>query len=66
VARKRPAASDVVPPDLTLLDGGALFDGGLPRLTRAEAYALRRSAPLTTQQLRKHLRGVPDPPLRGV
>jgi hypothetical protein len=50
---------------LILLDGG-LPRGAIPPLTRAEAQALRRSAPLTTQQLRTHLTGVPDPPLHSV
>jgi hypothetical protein len=65
VARKRPAASDVDPPVLILLDGGRPA-AMLPALTRAEAQALKRSAPLTHQQLRKHLKGVPDPRLREV
>jgi hypothetical protein len=63
VARKRPTASDVVQPELICLDGG-LPRGTVPPLTRAEAEALRRSAPLTHQQLRKHLRGIPKPTLR--
>jgi hypothetical protein len=65
VARKRPTASDVAPPDLICLDGGQP-SGSTPALTRAETEALRRSAPLTHQQLRRHLKGVPEPPLRGV
>jgi hypothetical protein len=39
--------------------------GAAPALTRAEAEALRRSAPLTHLQLKAHLKGVPDPPPRG-
>jgi hypothetical protein len=65
VARKRPIASDVVPPVLVCLDGG-MAASEFPRLTRAQAQALRRSAPLTHLQLSTHLKGVPDPPLRGV
>jgi hypothetical protein len=65
VARKRPIASDVVPPRLILLDGGRPASAH-PALTRVEADALRRSAPLTHIQLKAHLKGVPDPPLRGV
>jgi hypothetical protein len=48
------------------LDGGRLTGGTVPLLTRAEAEALRRSAPLTHQQLRKHLQGIPEPKLRGL
>ncbi len=66
MARKRPADSNVAPPELICLDGGRLTGGTVPLLTRAEAEALRRSAPLTHQQLRKHLKGVPAPNLRGV
>jgi hypothetical protein len=51
---------------LTCLDGGRLTGGTVPLLTRAEAEALRRSAPLTHQQLRKHLTAIPAPNLRGV
>jgi hypothetical protein len=65
VARKRPAASDVVPPDLTCLDGG-MSDSAIPLLSRAEARALRRSAPLTHAQLKQVLKGVARPPLREV
>ncbi len=65
MARKRPTASNVVPPELICLEGG-LPRGALPSLTRAEAEALRRSAPITHEQLRKHLHGVPSPPLREV
>jgi hypothetical protein len=36
-----------------------------PLLTRAEAHALRRSAPLTHSQLWEHLHGAPEPPLRS-
>lgn len=66
MARKRPAASDVAAPDLICLDGGGLSAGEAPRLTRTEADALRRSAPLTHQKLRQHLKGVPEPRLRSV
>ena len=66
MARKRPNAPDVVAPQLTCLDGGLSPRGAVPALTRAEAEALRRSAPLTHAQLRKHLMGVPEPPLREV
>jgi hypothetical protein len=50
---------------LTCLDGGrSTLDG--PQLTRAEAHALRRSAPLTHAQLWHHLQGLPPkPPLRS-
>jgi hypothetical protein len=66
VARKRPTASDVPPPTLVCLDGGVV-DPASPQLTRAEAHALRRSAPLTHHQLGAHLRGVGElPPLRSV
>jgi hypothetical protein len=66
VARKRPNASDVVPPELICLDGGLSPRGAVPALTRAEADALRRSAPLTHQQLRNHLKGVPIGKLREI
>jgi hypothetical protein len=66
VARKRPTASDVVSPDLICLNGGLSARGAVPALTRAESEALRRSAPLTHAQLRQHLMGVPEPPLREV
>lgn len=57
MARKRPRASEVKLPSLTCLDGGRPdADGQL--LTRAEAHALRRSAPLTHAQLHGHLKGV--------
>ena len=65
VARKRPTASDVTLPALICLDGGRP-PSAIPALTRAEAQALKRSAPLTHQQLRKHLQGIPQPPIRGV
>jgi hypothetical protein len=45
---------------------GGLPRGVVPALTRAEADALRRSAPLTHQQLRRHLKGIPEPRLREV
>jgi hypothetical protein len=61
----RPTASDVAAPQLVLLDGGRPASAH-PMLTRAEADALRRSAPRTHQQLRNHLKSVPDPRLRGV
>ena len=64
VARKRPTASDVIPPTLTCLKGGRSNSDG-PLLTRAEASALRRSAPLTHAQLWEHLQGLPEPPQRS-
>jgi hypothetical protein len=64
VERKRPAASDVPPPELALLDGGRP-DSDAPLLTRAEARALRRTASLTHAGLRRHLEGVPEPPPRS-
>ncbi len=64
MARKRPEASNVTPPLLTCLDGG-LTRSDPPPLTRAEAQALRRSAPITHEQLQRHLNGVGRPPLRG-
>ena len=57
MARERPRASDVKSPSLTCLDGGRSDDDG-KLLTRAEAHALRRSAPLTHAQLNSHLKGV--------
>jgi hypothetical protein len=57
VARERPTASNVVHPALVCLDGGKP-DADDPRLTRAEARALRRTAPLTHAQLEKHFSGV--------
>ena len=63
VARKRPTASNVPPSELTVLDGGRPHtDGSL--LTRAQAHALRRSAPLTHIQLREHLKPLPERRLR--
>lgn len=65
VAHKRPTASDdVITPTLTCLDGGRSAADG-PRLTRAEAHALRRSAALTHAQLAEYLKGLPEPPLRS-
>jgi hypothetical protein len=61
VARKRPNASDVVPPALHCLDGGKP-DTDRPPLTRAEARDLRRSASVTHLELTKRLDGVPDAP----
>jgi hypothetical protein len=52
VARERPKASDVLPV-LVKLDGGKP-DPAKPMLTRAEANALRRSAPLTHARLARH------------
>ena len=60
MARERPDASDTPPPVLTCLDGGRPDEVGA-LLTRAEARALRRSAPLTHSQLTQHLSGVSDP-----
>jgi len=66
VARKRPTASNVIPPTLICLDGGRPVHDGRPLLTRAEVHALRRSAPLTHAQLWEHLQGLPPkPPLRS-
>jgi hypothetical protein len=48
VAHDRPAASDVEPPDP--VSAGPRDQA---RLTRAEAHALRRSAPLTPQQFKE-------------
>jgi len=64
VARERPTASDVTTPTLTCLDGGRSIPDG-PLLTRAEAHALRRSAPLTHSQLWEQLHGDSEPPLRS-
>jgi hypothetical protein len=51
VAHDRPSVSDVVPPDpASSRRAGA---GQRARLTRAEALALRRSAPLTPQQFKE-------------
>ncbi|MCA1701368.1 MAG: hypothetical protein LC790_21700 [Actinobacteria bacterium] len=55
MARERPTASNVSRPALTGLDGG-IRDTGTVRLTRAEAYALRRSAPLTHARLQEHFK----------
>lgn len=63
MARKRPRASDVVPPVLICLDGG-MPDDALAPLTPAQARALSRSARLTHEQLMQHLRpdlAVPRP-----
>ena len=71
MARERPTASDSTSPALRCLDGGTPA-GELPLLTRAEARALRRSAPLTQLKLEQHLRPVAeqlrsvDPPRRVV
>ena len=64
MARKRPTASDVTSPALTCLEGGRSTPDG-PLLTRAEAHALRRSAPLTHSQLWEYLQGPPEPPQRS-
>jgi hypothetical protein len=55
VARKRPTASNVIPPALTSLDGGR-SDADGPLLSRADAHALRRSAALTHARLQEHFR----------
>lgn len=60
VARKRPTASNDRPPLLTSVAGARPTSDG-PLLTRAEAHALRRSAPLTHNQLKAHLQAVPAP-----
>lgn len=57
MARERPTASETKTPSLTCLTGGRP-DGDGELLTRAEAHALRRSAPLTHAQLNVHLKGV--------
>ena len=54
MARKRPTASNAIQPVLLCLDGGRP-DADL-LLTRAEAAALRRSAPLTHAALSEHLK----------
>lgn len=59
MARERPTASVVPPPALICLDGGKA-DTDDPRLTRAEARALLRSAPLTHIQLKAHFKGLPE------
>ena len=64
MAHSRPTASDVIPPTLTCLDGGRANASG-PLLTRAEAHALRRSAPLTHAQLWEYLQGPTEPPPRS-
>jgi hypothetical protein len=64
VAHKRPTASDVTSPTLICLEGGRSTPDG-PLLTRAEAHALRRSAPLTHAQLWEYLQGHPEPPQRS-
>jgi hypothetical protein len=64
VAHKRPTASDVITPTLTCLEGGRSAPDG-PRLTRAEAHALRRSAMLTHAQLTEYLNRLPEPPPRS-
>jgi hypothetical protein len=65
VARKRPTASDVPPPALTLLAGGKP-DLEAAALTRAEARAQQLSAPLTHAQLTEHFKATVKPPLRVV
>ena len=57
MAQQRPTASDDAPRLLTGLDGGNREVDPL-RLTRAEAYALRRSAPLTHAKLQEHFKGL--------
>ena len=57
VAQEQPTASDVSPRALTGLEGG-IRDLGRPHLTRAEARALRRSAPLTHAKLQEHFKGL--------
>jgi hypothetical protein len=51
VAYDRPSVSDVVPPDRASSQRATA--GARARLTRAEAHALRRSAPLTPQQFKE-------------
>ncbi len=63
MARERPKASEARPV-LVCLDGDKP-DTAARLLTRAEAHALRRAAPLTHVSLSKHLDGVTlDPPRR--
>ncbi len=63
MARERPTASSVPPPALTGLDG-SIRTTDAPRLTRAQANALRRSAPLTHAKLQEHFKlyTPPGPP----
>jgi hypothetical protein len=61
VPRKRPAASNVMPPALTCLDGGRSDDDG-PLLSRADAHALRLGAARTHARLKEHLGPRPLPP----
>jgi hypothetical protein len=63
VACKRPTASNVSPPALTCLDGGR-SDADGPLLTRADAHALRRSAPSTHARLEEHFRAFAGATLR--
>jgi len=65
VARERPTASNVPPSELTVLEGSRPQTDG-PLLTRAQAHALRRSAPLTHIQLKEHLKAVPERRLRSL
>jgi hypothetical protein len=57
VTRKRSIASNAEGTGLLSLDGERPDRDG-PLLTRAEARALRRSAPLTHAKLEEHLRVV--------
>jgi hypothetical protein len=50
VARERPTASNVVPPTRRITERE---DVAWSALTRAEAHALRRSAPLTPAQFKR-------------
>jgi hypothetical protein len=59
VARQRPTASSPTQPSLVCLNGGRP-DADL-LLTRAEAAALRRSAPLTHAALSAHFTSHPPP-----
>jgi len=54
VARERPTASNVSPL-MTGLDGGIRITGP-QKMTRAQASALRRSAPLTHAMLQEHFK----------
>jgi hypothetical protein len=56
VARQRPTASDVAPPDPTPLERAGVHDP--LGLTRAQAHSLRRCAPLTPAQFKT--RGVAE------
>ena len=64
VARKRPTVSHARQPVLTCLEGDRPTADG-PLLTRAEAAALRRSAPLTHASLAELFEEHLDAPARA-